>query len=230
MSNFLASSSLFAVVLTLAAYEVSRLLQKKLKWAILNPILVGAILVGVVLAVARIPNDDYQEGCELINWLLTPATVCLALPLHAQVKLLEKDWRAIAAGIVGGTLTSLVCVWGMSRLFVLEETLYCSMLPKSVTTAMGMAISESGGGIAAVTTAAIILTGIIGGIVGPSLIKLLHLTHPVAQGVAIGTAAHVVGTAKAAEFGETAEAVSSLALVVAGVLTAILFPVFTALP
>lgn len=224
MSNFLASSSLFAVVLTLAAYEVSRLLQKKLKWAILNPILVGAILVGVVLAVARIPNDDYQEGCELINWLLTPATVCLALPLHAQVKLLEKDWRAIAAGIVGGTLTSLVCVWILSRVFVLEETLYRSMLPKSVTTAMGMAISESGGGIAAVTTAAIILTGILGSVFGPQLCRLLRLDHPAAQGAAFGTSAHVIGTSKAAEMSQTAEAVSSLSLVVAGILTAVLCP------
>lgn len=230
MTDFLSSSALFAIVLTLATYELGRILQKKLKWAILNPILVGAVLVGVVLALSGVSNEDYQASCQNINWLLTPATVCLALPLHAQVKLLEKDWRAIAAGIVGGTLTSLVCVWILSRVFVLEETLYRSMLPKSVTTAMGMAISESGGGIAAVTTAAIILTGIIGGIVGPSMIKLLHLTHPVAQGVAFGTAAHVVGTAKAAEFGETAEAVSSLALVVAGVLTAILFPLFTALP
>lgn len=230
MTDFLSSSALFAVVLTLAAYELGRVLQKKLKWAILNPILVGAVLVGVVLALSGMSNKDYQASCQDINWLLTPATVCLALPLHAQVKLLEKDWRAIAAGIIGGTLTSLVCVWGLSRLFVLEETLYRSMLPKSVTTAMGMAISESGGGISAVTTAAIILTGIIGGIVGPGMIKLLHLTHPVAQGVAFGTAAHVVGTAKAAEFGETAEAVSSLALVVAGVLTAILFPLFAALP
>ena len=222
MSNFLASSSLFAVVLTLAAYEVSRLLQKKLKWAILNPILVGAILVGVVLAVARIPNDDYQEGCELINWLLTPATVCLALPLHAQVKLLEKDWRAIAAGIVGGTLTSLVCVWGMSRLFVLEETLYCSMLPKSVTTAIAVAISDSSGGIQSITVAAVIVAGITGALFAPLFARLFRVTDPIAEGVAIGASSHALGTTKALEIGQLQGAMSSISICVCGIITSVL--------
>lgn len=230
MSEIFSSSALFAIVLTLAAYELGHVLQAKLKWAVLNPILVGAVVVGVVLALAGLPNDTYQAGCEGISWLLTPATVCLALPLHAQFRRLGRDWKAILAGVLAGTLTSLACVWALSRLFVLEESLYRSMLPKSVTTAMGMAIAESGGGVGAVTTAAIILTGILGSMVGPALCRLLHLDHPVAQGVAYGTAAHVVGTAKAAEYSETAEAVSSLSLVVAGVLTAVLFPVFAALP
>ncbi len=224
MTEFLASSALFAVALTFFAYELGRLCQQKLRLPIFNPILIAAVLTAVVLAAAGIPNETYQSHCEAFSWLLPPATVCLAIPLHAQFRRLRHDLPAILAGVAAGTLTSLGCVWGLAVLFRLDSVLTLSLLPKSITTAMGIAVSEAAGGAPALTTAAIILTGILGSVAGPALCRLLRLIHPAAQGAAFGTAAHVIGTSKAAELGETAEAAGSLALVVAGVLTAVLCP------
>ena len=224
MTEFLASSALFAVALTFFAYELGRLCQQKLRLPIFNPILIAAVLTAVVLAAAGIPNETYQSHCEAFSWLLTPATVCLAIPLHAQFRRLRHDLPAILAGVVAGTLTSLGCVWGLAVLFRLDSALTLSLLPKSITTAMGIAVSEAAGGAPALTTAAIILTGILGSVFGPQLCRLLRLDHPAAQGAAFGTSAHVIGTSKAAEMSQTAEAVSSLSLVVAGILTAVLCP------
>ena len=215
MTDFLASSALFAVALTFFAYELGRLCQQKLRLPIFNPILIAAVLTAVVLAAAGIPNETYQSHCEAFSWLLTPATVCLAIPLHAQFRRLRHDLPAILAGVVAGTLTSLGCVWGLAVLFRLDSVLTLSLLPKSITTA---------GGAPALTTAAISLTGILGSVFGPQLCRLLRLDHPAAQGAAFGTSAHVIGTSKAAEMSQTAEAVSSLSLVVAGILTAVLCP------
>ena len=225
MTDFFSSSTLFAIALTFCAFELGRLCQQKLRLPIFNPILIAAVLTAVVLAAAGIPNELYQRHCEAFSYLLTPATVCLAIPLHAQFRRLRHDLPAILAGVAAGTLASLGCVWGLAALCRLDAVLTLSLLPKSITTAMGIAVSEAAGGAPALTTAAIILTGILGSAFGPQLCRVLRLRHPAAQGAAFGTAAHVIGTSKAAELSQTAEAVSSLALVVAGVLTAVLCPV-----
>ena len=206
MGEFLSGSALFAILLTFGAYELGRLFQQKTGVALFNPILVAAVLTGAVLAAAGVPNQVYQQHCEVFSWLLTPATVCLAIPLHPQFSRLRHDLPAILAGVGAGTLVSLGFVWAMARLCRLDMVLTASLLPKSIT------------------TAAIILTGILGSIFGPWLCKLLRLTWPAAQGAAFGTSAHVIGTAKAAEFSQTCEAVSSLSLVFAGILTAVLCP------
>ncbi len=224
MTEFFASSTLFAIALTFCAFELGRLCQQKLRLPIFNPILIAAVLTGAALAAAGIPNEIYQRHCEAFSWLLTPATVCLAIPLHAQFRRLRRDLPAILAGVAAGTLASLGCVWGLAALCRLDGVLTLSLLPKSITTAMGIAVSEATGGAPALTTAAIILTGILGSAFGPQLCRLLRLNHPAAQGAAFGTAAHVIGTSKAAELSQTAEAVSSLSLVVAGILTAVLCP------
>lgn len=166
----------------------------------------------------------YQQSSGAFSWLLTPATVCLAIPLHTQFSRLRRDLPALLAGVAAGTLASLLGIGALCRAFGLNAVLTASLLPKSITTAMGIVVSEAGGGDAAITTAAIIATGILGSVAGPALCRLLRLIHPAAQGAAFGTAAHVIGTSKAAELGETAEAAGSLALVVAGVLTAVLCP------
>ena len=224
MGEFLSGSALFAILLTFGAYELGRLFQQKTGVALFNPILVAAVLTGAVLAAAGVPNQVYQQHCEVFSWLLTPATVCLAIPLHAQFSRLRHDLPAILAGVGAGTLVSLGFVWAMARLCRLDAVLTASLLPKSITTAMGIVVSQAAGGEPAITTAAIILTGILGSIFGPWLCRLLRLTWPAAQGAAFGTSAHVVGTAKAAEFSQTCEAVSSLSLVFAGILTAVLCP------
>lgn len=189
-----------------------------------SPILLGAVGVAAVLGVLGIPVETYRQGCQTFSWLLTPATVCLAIPLHTQFSRLRRDLPALLAGVVAATLTSLLCIGAMCRLFGLDGVLTASLLPKSITTAMGIVVSEAAGGDAAITTAAIIATGILGSVAGPALCRLLRLEHPAAKGVAFGTAAHVIGTSKAAEYGPDAEAAGSLALVVAGVLTAVLCP------
>ena len=224
MTEFFSGSTLFAMLLTFGTYEVGRLIQKKTGVPALNPILIAAVLCGVVLVAVGMPNQVYQSNCEAFSWLLTPATVCLAIPLYAQFSRLRHDLPAILAGVIAGTFVSMGFVWVMARLCNLGDVLTASLLPKSITTAMGIVVSESTGGEPAVTTAAIILTGILGSIFGPWLCKVLRLHWPAAQGVAFGTSAHVIGTSKAAEISQTAEAVSSLSLVFAGILTAIICP------
>lgn len=225
MIELLEGISLFPILLTLACYQVGLWLRKKWDNPICNPIIVALILVVAVLLLTGFPVESYQEEMTSVTWLLTPATVCLALPLYEQLKVLKKSLAAILAGVAAGTVTSLVVVFLMCRAFGLDAQMTVSLLPKSITTAMGMVLSEQNGGIAALTTMVIIVTGILGSLMGSTLCKLLKLEHPIAQGVALGTASHVMGTSKANELGALQGAVSSLSLATAGILTAILFPI-----
>ena len=224
MAEFLQNLSLFPLVLTVGAYQVGLWCQKKSKTPLCNPILIGAVLVIGVLLLTGFPNERYQESVTAFSWLLTPATVCLALPLYNQLKILKSNLVAILTGILAGMLACLVCVILLCRVFALENTITISMLPKSVTAAIGVVLSEQNGGIGPLTAASISITGIIGSLFGSGICKLLRITDPVAQGVAFGTASHVIGTSRANELGDLQGAVSSLSLAVAGILTAIAFP------
>lgn len=224
MSDFLNEVSLFSLFLTIGTFQIGLLLQKKVKSPLCSPILISVILVIAVLLITGYPVESYQAGTKAITWLLTPATVCLALPLYEQLKVLRKNLPAILTGVFAGTLTSLGVIIGMCRLFGLDRTLSVSLLPKSITTAMGVVLSGQSGGIEALTTTVIIVTGIIGALTGSILCKLFRITDPIAQGVAFGTASHVVGTSRANELGTLTGAVSSLSLACAGIITAILFP------
>lgn len=226
MNELFSSSSLFAVALTLGGYELGCLCQRRWKLPIFNPILIGALFIGCAITLMGIPNTAYQQGCKVFSWLLTPCTVCLAIPLYTQFHRLRRNLPAILAGVVAGTMTSLLCIAGLAKLMELDHTLALSLLPKSITTAMGIVVSEMYGGDEAITTVAIIITGVLGSICGPGLCYVLHLTHPSARGAAFGTASHVMGTAKVAEYGEMDKAVGSLSLVVAGILTVIAVPAF----
>ena len=224
MIELLSGISLFSVVLTVGAYQAGLWFRKKWNSPICTPILIAVILVIAVLLLTGIPVETYQAGTSGIQWLLTPATVCLALPLYEQLKVLKKKLPAILAGVTAGTVTSLGIIVLLCRLFSLEVQLSVSLLPKSITTAMGIVLSSQNGGIASLTTAAIITSGILGNLMGAGLCKLLRISDPIAQGTAFGTASHAIGTSKAAELGDLQGAVSSLSLTVAGILTAILFP------
>ena len=224
MADFLNQIPLFPVVLTIGAFLFGQWCQKKTKLTICNPILIAVALIIAVLLCTGMDVTAFQTGAKPVTWLLTPATVCLALPLYEQLKILKKNLPAILAGIAAGTLTSLLVVGLMCALFALDHSLTVSLLPKSITTAMGMVLSENNGGIGALTTVVIIVTGILGSLAGPGLCKLLRLKDPISQGVALGTASHVIGTSKAGEMGALQGAVSSLSLACAGILTAVLFP------
>lgn len=224
MAEFLSQISLFPLVLTIGAYQIGLWIQKKGKLPIFNPILIAVLIVIGVLSVTGLDMTVYQTGTSGISWFLTPATVCLAVPLYEQLKILKKNLPAILAGIAAGTVTSLLCVALFCRLFALSDSLGVSLLPKSITTAMGIVLSQQNGGIPALTTAAIILTGILGNFMGTILCKLFRFRDPITQGVAFGTASHVIGTTRAAQVSDLTGAVSSLSLTIAGVLTAVLFP------
>ena len=222
MIDFISGSTFFGAALTLIVFSFASALQKKSKITLLNPILVSAVVIIGLLTLLDIPNSVYQSGCQVLSYLLTPATICLAISFYEQFQNLKKHLPAVAAGVVLGTVCSLGSIYLLGRLFGLEEALTMSLLPKSVTTAIGVALSEEIGGIGAITTAAIIITGIFGNVIGTALSKLCRLTDPVAQGVAFGTSAHVIGTAKATELGALTGAVSSLSLTLAGIVTSVL--------
>lgn len=224
MAEFLNQLSLFPLALTVGAYLLGLFLQKKCKNPLCNPILIAVIIVVGVLLATGFPVDAYQEGTTGLSWLLTPATICLAVPLYEQLKVLKRNLPAILGGIAAGTVTSLVVVFAMCHLFSLDNALTVSLLPKSITTAMGIVLSGDNGGLPALTTAVIIVTGILGSLTGSTLCKLLKLQDPISQGVALGTASHVIGTSRANQLGSLQGAVSSLSLTVSGILTAILFP------
>ena len=224
MEEFLTNSVFFGAVLSFLAYEIGLLLKKRFKLAVLNPLLIGILCVMGALAVLRIDYDQYNEGAQYISYLLTPATVCLAVPLYKQIHLLKAYKAAVAASIGVGVLVSAGCVFLLSRLLGLSHTHYVTLLPKSITTAIGMGVSEEAGGIVTLTVMSIVLTGIFGSMICEAVLKVFHVSHPAARGLAIGTSAHAVGTAKALEMGEIEGAMSSLSIAVAGLMTVIVAP------
>ncbi len=224
MAEFLSGLSLFSLALTFGAFQVGLWCQKKTKSPVCNPILIGAALVIIVLLITKIDPEVYANGTAGLSWLLTPATICLAVPMYKQLKVLKKNLPAIFVGVFAGTIASLGVVFLMCRLFSLDRSLTVSLLPKSITTAIGMVLSADNGGIESLTSVVILLTGIIGNLLGTTLCKLFRLNDPVSQGVALGTASHLIGTSKASEISPLTGAVSSLSLVVAGILTVLLFP------
>lgn len=228
MSDFFAIG-IFPLILTLAAFRVGQLCQAKWKNPLLNPTLIGAILVIVFVLLTGMDVGVYKAGASTISWLMTPATIALAIPMYEQFQVLKKHLKAIAAGVAAGAVSCLVMLIVGGLLLRFDRSVIISLMPKSVTTAIGVSLSEMFGGMGAVTTAAIVVTGIFANMMGPVFCRLFRITHPVAQGVAFGTAGHVIGTAKANELDPLTGAVSSLSLVVAGLLTAVLFPVLTAL-
>lgn len=221
--------SLLPLIATILSYQAGLFLQKKTKSPLCNPLLIAIVLLIGLMVLTGYPNTNYQAGMKTISWLMTPATICLAVPLYQQVHILRKNWKAVLAGITAGTIASLSFIFVMCRILELGDVLTYSLLPKSITTAMGTALSAQTGGDEAITTAAIVITGILGNILGVPLCRLFKITHPVAQGVALGTASHVIGTTKARELSDLTGAVSSLSLTVAGILTAVLYPIITML-
>lgn len=226
MKDLIGSSVFLGIGATLIAYIIGLLLKKKFKLFIFNPLLVAIALCIALLAVTGIKYEEYNNGAQHISILLTPATVCLAIPLYEQLQLLRKNYVAILIGIASGVLTSGFTIFIMSLLFNLNHTQYVTLFPKSITTAIGIGLSQELDGYIAITVAAIMITGLFGNIAGDILCKILRIKNNVAQGIAVGTASHVMGTSKAMEMGAVQGAMSSLSVAVAGcmtVLSAILF-------
>lgn len=221
MGEFLAQSSFFAPALTVLSFCLGAACQKKWKLPVLNPILIGAALVMLTLWALDIPVEAYRLRCQSLSFWITPATVCLAIGFYEQLQKLKKHLPAVLVG-VAGTLSSLLSVWLLCRVFGFDQVLTASLLPKSVTTAIGVVLSEQAGGIGALTTAVIILSGILGNVAGPALCRLFRLRDPISRGVAFGVASHVIGTSRAMELSPLIGAVSSLSLTLSGLLTALI--------
>jgi predicted murein hydrolase (TIGR00659 family) len=227
MREFLEGSVFFGVLISIVAYEAGSILKKKWNIPIFNPLLVSIVLIIAFLKVFSIDYNAYNSGAKYLSYFLTPATVSLAVPLYEQMEPLKKNWKAIMAGIFSGALTSACCVLVLSILFGLDHRQYITLLPKSITTAIGMGLSEEMGGYVTITVAVIIVTGILGNIIAESVCKLFRITDPVAKGIGIGSASHAIGTAKAMELGELEGAMSSLSIAVSGLITVVIALVFS---
>ena len=222
--SLMKESLYFGVVISLLTYWIGLWLKQRLGWAILNPILVAVVLVIAALKLLRVDYSSYYEGAKYISYLLTPATVCLAIPLYKQLNLLRQNLVAVIFAITAGVIVSALSIFALCLIFRMEHVYYATLLPKSITTAIGMGVSEEAGGIVTITVVCIIITGILGNIIGERMFSLLHLKSPISRGLALGTSAHAVGTAKALELGEIEGAMSSLSVAVAGLMTVVVVP------
>lgn len=226
MKEIFSNSLFFGLTLSIGAFMLGILVKKRWNFFLFNPLLISITITIATLLILDIEYSDYNEGAKYITYLLTPATVALAIPLYEQLILLRRNLTAILLGIASGVICSAVSIFAMALMFGLDHTQYVTLLPKSITTAIGIGLSAELNGHVAITVAAIIFTGLVGNIAGGLMCRMLGISHPIAKGVAIGTASHVMGTSKAMEIGEIEGAMSSLSVAVAGCMTvgaAILF-------
>lgn len=220
------TSVYFGVFISLAAYGIGVWLKRITGWSFANPLFIAIVLVMAFLALAGIDYETYNHSAQPITFLLTPSTICLAVPLYQQIDLLKKNVRAVMAGIVSGVFSSLCIILLLSVLFRLDHASYVTFLPKSITTAIGISVTEELGGYVAISVAVIIITGVLGGMFAEKWFKLLRITEPIARGIALGSSSHAIGTAKAMELGPEEGSMSSLSIVVCGIITVIAAPFF----
>mgnify|MGYP000417133920 FL=1 len=212
----------FGVMLTVVAYWLGMKVQKKTRLAICNGMLLAVLLVIAVLLVFHIPYESYWQGGELINLFLGPATACMAVTVYSQRKLLARHWLPVLVGCVVGVVTAMGSILVLCRLLGLDRAMTMSLLPKSVTMPIATVVAQGHGGTVAVTVAAVVVTGMLGNLCAPLLVKLFRVKDPMAVGLGIGACSHAMGTAKALELGETDGAMSGLAIGLCGILTTVL--------
>lgn len=223
--NELLSSPFFGILLSLIAFEIALYINRKLKWFFLNPLLLAIVFVILFLLITKIDLKQYQVGGDIINMLLGPATVALAIPLYQQLHYLKKYYKAILLGVFIGSSAGMIATLIGAYLLKLDPTMIASLLPKSITTPIGIEVSASLGGITSITVFNIIVTGMIGAVLAEVILKAFKIHHPIAKGIAIGTSSHALGTSKAFEIGEIEGAMSSLSIGLAGIFTVFMAPI-----
>ena len=216
------NSLYFGLALSLFMYFTVDYLKKWIKTSLFNPLLISSLLIILILALLKIEYSEYNQSAQWLHFMLTPATIVLAVPLYQQFKLLQEHALVIFLGVLSGVIASLISVYLLSLLFGLDQTMLITLLPKSITAAIAIGVAEEYQGIVTITVAAVIITGITGNVIAEPVCKFFRIKNPIAKGIAIGTSSHVVGTSKAMEMGEVEGAMSSLAIVVAGLTTVIL--------
>lgn len=220
------NTQLFGLVTILFFYNIGLFIQNKAKNPIFNALLICIILIISFLKITNIPYENFKIGADILNFLLGPVTVVLAVPLYRQFNLFKKHMKEILIGISVGVATSFIMVFVIGKLTLTNYEIIYSILPKSITTPMGISLVNALGGVEAITVVCIIATGIFGNILGEIILKVANIKHPVAKGIAMGTAAHAMGTSKALEMGEVEGAMSSLSIGICGVMTVLLVPIF----
>ncbi len=226
MFDSVLNSPFFGISLSIAAYALGTFLNKKTKSAICNPLLISYLVIIPLLLIFNIPLSSYNKGGDIINMFLSPVTAVLAITIYRQRALVKQNFLPIIMGTVVGSLSSILIVIASCRLLNLDKLIEASLIAKSITTPLALAVSNSLNGIEAITVFAVIITGVFGNMMAPLLIKLFHFSDPIVQGVAIGTASHAVGTSKAIELGETQGALSSIALTFSGIITVLIVVIF----
>ncbi len=226
MNELINDSAYAGVAISLLIYFATTTLKKRINFALFNPLLITIAVTIAILVAADVDYEVYNKGAKYLSWLLTPATVCLAIPLYEKWQVLKDNLAAILLSVFAGVFTSLTCVFAISKIMDLSHREYVTLLPKSITTAIGIGVSEELDGYVTINVAVIVITGVLGNMFGEVICKILRIVEPVARGLAFGTAAHVMGTSKAIELGETEGAMSSLAVAVAGLMTVVIVPFF----
>ncbi len=229
MNEFLQQSSYFGFVLTIIIYYLAVLLKNKAKKSILNPLLIATIIIVIILLIFNIKYETYNIGAKYISYFLTPTTVCLAVPLYKQIKVLKKSILGILSGIIAGVLANAFVIVIFVKCFKMDNILGTSLLSKSITAPIAIGVTDELGGISSITVFAVILSGIIGAVIAPIIFKLLRIKSPVAQGLACGTAAHGSGTTTALELGEIQGAISGLAIIITGLITTLVVPIINSI-
>lgn len=229
INNALSGSAFFGIFITLLGFYLGILIKRRFKLGIFNPLIVAMVFAITVLLLFDIDYEIYERSAKHLSYLITPATICLAVPLYRQFSIFKANFRAISAGIAAGVIASAISILLFSLFLRFPREIYLSLLPKATTTPIATGISHELGGIAPLTIVAVILAGNLGNLIAVPMCKLFRLDEPVARGIAIGSASHVIGTVKALEMGEVEGAMSSLAIILAGLLTVIVAPLFAML-
>lgn len=226
MLNDIFQHAASGVALTLIAYIFAKWLQKRTGWKVLSPLLTGTLFIIAVLLIGDINYENYRKGASIISFFIGPATVSFAIPLYKNLKVIKENLSLILFGIFGGLITGLISAFILALIFGINEQVTLSIYPKSVTSAIGFAISEMIGGKPEITLVLIVVAGVTGYISSEYIFKLLKIDNPIIKGISLGTNAHIIGTAKAMELGEKEGALSSAAITIAGLIMVFLVPLF----
>ncbi|MFQ7798199.1 MAG: LrgB family protein [Coprobacillus cateniformis] len=229
MDKIFVETMYFGIVLSLLSYWIAVQIRKKFPYPLFNPLIMSALISIAVLSFFHIDFETYNQGAQMITFLLTPSTVCLAVPLYKQSQILMKHLDAILLSLLSGCLAGMLSITVLCLLFNASNTLLFSLLPKSITTAIAIGVSELIGGNSTMTVGIVIITGIFGAMIAKTVCHIFKINHPVAIGLALGNSAHAIGTAKAIEFGEIEGAMSSLSIVIAGIFTVVFAPLIASL-
>lgn len=221
----LLNSEVFILALVTGIYLFSIWLYRKTRLMLLNPLLVAIFFLAVLTNVLGVTYESFQRGSRIVNFLLGPSVVALGYLLWEQVEHLKANVVSILTSVFFGSLVGIVSVMLIARMFGADRVLIASLEPKSITTPIAMSVAEKIGGIPSLTAVVVVAVGIFGGIVGPFILNKLGIESKIAKGLALGSAAHGLGTAKALELGTVEGAISGLAIGVMGIMTAILVPI-----